>query len=317
MAITSIKTTGGFSTNTVTQAYDLYFRWQLKAMPLCRQFVDVRPQNPTHRGDSVTLQMNQYFSKADVLAATTPLDEETDVTPRQLPATTKITLTPQEYGDAVVRTIKLVNRTMVPVDPVIGKAVGAHCGDVIDYLVQNALRSGTQVYRAASRASTATVAAGDTLTANMIRLSKTKLENNSVLPRDGQFYVGLVHPNVVFDLRTETGSGSWRVPQEYGSSQNRIYTGEIGEFEGVRFIKSSTLLRDTDNDGASAAKVYRSFILGQEALAEAVVTEPHTVLSPVTDKLRRFQGVGWYGDLAFAKYRDEALVRLESASAAS
>jgi len=317
VAFTSIKTTGGWSTNTVTAAYDLYFRWQLKAMPLCRQFVDVRPQNPTHRGDSVTLQLNQYFDKAAVLAATTPLDEETDVTPRQLPATTKVTLTPTEYGDAVIRTIKLANRGMVPIDPVIGKAVGAHCGDVVDYLVQTALREGTQVYRAASRASTATVAAGDTLTANMIRLAVTKLEGNTVLPRDGQFYAGLVHPNVVFDLRTETGSGSWRVPKEYGSSQSDIWTGEIGEFEGVRFIKSSTLLRASDNDGASAVNVYRSFILGQEALAEAVVVEPHTVLSPVTDKLRRFQGIGWYGDLDFAVYRNEAIVRLESATAAS
>jgi len=60
--------------------------------------------------------------------------------------------------------------------------------------------------------------------------------------------------------------------------------------------------------------VYRSYFAGQQALAEAVAEEPHTVIGPVTDKLMRFRPIGWYGVLGFAIYRQEALYRLESNS---
>lgn len=314
MAYTSIATTGGWSTNTVTQAYDLFFRWQLKAMPLCRQFVDVRPQQVTHRGSSVQLQLNQYFSAADVLAATTPLSEESDVTPTKLPATTTVTLTPQEYGLTNLRTLKLANRSMVPVDPVIAKAVAAHAGDTIDYLLQTQMRGGTNVIRAGGAASTATIAQANVGTANMIRTAVTNLRANAVEPRDGEYYVGVVHPDVVHDIRIETGAGNWRDPNTYGTDQRQIWAGEFGAFEGARFIQSPTLLRSSDNDGATSETVHRWFLMGKEALAEAVVTEPHTVLSPVVDSLRRNQGIGWYADLAFGRFREAALYRLESAS---
>ena len=61
-------------------------------------------------------------------------------------------------------------------------------------------------------------------------------------------------------------------------------------------------------------RVYRSYFAGQQALAEAVAEEPHTVIGPVTDKLMRFRPIGWYGVLGFAIYRQEALYRLESNS---
>ena len=315
MAYTSIKTTGGWSTNTVTAAYDLLFRWQLKAMPLCRSYVDVRPEQVTHRGQSVTLQKNQFYTEADVVAATTPLDEETDVTPVKLPATVPTVLTPAEFGFANLRTLKLKNRGMVDIDPVIAKAIGQHCGDTIDRVVQTKMRAGTQVYYAGAATSTATVAASHTAKAADIRKIVTKLRAQSVQPRDGVSFVGLFHPNVVHDLRSETGAGSWRSPKEY-TDPGEIYRGEFGEYEGVRFVQSPTLnwAIDGDDGVGAAVNVYRSFVLGQEALAEAVVTEPHVVLSPQVDMLRRNQGIGWYGDLDFGIFRQEAIARLESAS---
>jgi hypothetical protein len=45
-----------------------------------------------------------------------------------------------------------------------------------------------------------------------------------------------------------------------------------------------------------------------------MVQEPGVVVSPVTDKLQRFRSLGWYFVGGWAIYRDEAIVRLESAS---
>lgn len=61
-------------------------------------------------------------------------------------------------------------------------------------------------------------------------------------------------------------------------------------------------------------KVYRSLVAGQQALAEAVAEEPHSVVAPVTDNFGRFLKVGWYGALGWSLYRPEALWRIESAS---
>lgn len=62
-------------------------------------------------------------------------------------------------------------------------------------------------------------------------------------------------------------------------------------------------------------KVYRTLFAGKQALAESVAVEPHTILGPKTDKFNRFQPIGWYGLLGHARYREEALWRVESGSA--
>jgi N4-gp56 family major capsid protein len=61
-------------------------------------------------------------------------------------------------------------------------------------------------------------------------------------------------------------------------------------------------------------KVYRTFMAGQQALAEAVVEEPHVVIGPVVDRLMRQRPIGWYGVLGHAIYRNEALFRIETSS---
>ena len=315
MAFTSIKTTGGWATDAVQAAYDKYFAWALKAQPVLMPLVDVQPQQPTAKGSSITLQLNAYYTAADVVAAATPLDEETDVTPVKLPQTTKVTLTPKEYGFANQSTLYLDNRALTSLNPVVAKAVSQHCIDTMDYLVQSALRAtSAAVIYGGSATSTVTVAQASTLTATKVRQAVTRLRAASAQPRDGQFYVGVFHPDVIHDLREETGSGSWRVPNEYGASQGRIWNGEFGEFEGVRFVSTPTTLRTTDNDGATSEIVHRSFILGREALAKAVVSAPEMVDSPITDRLRRFVGLGWKADIDFKAYRNEAIVPLQSSS---
>ena len=61
-------------------------------------------------------------------------------------------------------------------------------------------------------------------------------------------------------------------------------------------------------------RVFDTLVCGQQALAEAVAEEPHIVIGNVTDKLMRFRPMGWYGVLGFARYREEALFRIETGS---
>lgn len=306
-------TTGGYSDNTVKGAYDLLFRWALNENPQYRQFVDVRPARPTMQGSSVTLELNQFFSEASITAAKAALTEESDVDATKMPATTTVTLTPVEHGFANVRTLKLANRTMVPIDPVIARAVADHMRKTVDELVQDELANATNKVYSGNATSVITVDAADTLAADDVRKNVLKLRVNQSVPWFGDMYAVGVHPTPVYELRRETGSGGWRVPNEYGMSQANIWRGEIGAFEGARFVENARTR--VAADGASSAKVARSYFFGREALSEAVVTEPHIVLGPVVDRLLRFRPIGWYGDFDHAIFRNESLILNYSGSA--
>lgn len=308
---TSIAT-GGLSDNTVKTMYDFAFGLVYRETPTYRLWVDKRPEQVNGPGQTIVLQKQDFFNAASVNAAKTPLNEELDVDSTALPATLTTNLTVNEYGFAVTRTKKLRYFSFADVDAVAARSVAAHCADTMDELVQDVLAQGTQILRAAGRASTVTITAADYLKATNVRQAVTKLRTNKVPAWGGNFYAAGVHPHVVHDLREEVGSGSWRVPSEYGTSQMQIWQGEFGEFEGVRFVQNTRTRKATD--GASSATVYRTWVQGREAIAERVVEEPNVVMGPVTDKLQRFRTLGWYGLLGWCLYRNESLVTLQSSS---
>jgi N4-gp56 family major capsid protein len=305
-------TTGGLSDNTVKTMYDFSLGMVYRETPMFRAWADKRPEQVNGPGQTIQLQKQQFFDAASVTAAKTPLNEEMDVDSTKLPATLPINLTVNEYGFAVTRTKKLKYFSFADIDSIAIRSVGAHLADVMDELFQDVMVTGTQILRAQNRASTNLIQTTDLLRAQDVRKAHTWLNANKVPEWGGGFYAGAIHPHVLHDLREETGSGSWRVPNEYGTNQSNIWTGEFGEFEGVRFV-TNTRTR-TALDGVSSGKVYRTFILGREAIAEKVVEEPNTVIGPVTDKLQRFRTIGWYGVLGWALYRDESLVTIHSAS---
>lgn len=313
-AYTSIATggTGGIAEELVQDLWDLAVGLALRELPTARAFVDKRPERPMAKGSSITLEKFEYLSQSVVTAAKTPLDEEEDVEAVAAPKPTPVTLTPNEYGLAIVRTRKLANRTFAPVDEYLAHIVAAHANEVIDSLVQDVMAASANVSYGGDATAANEITNADKLTAAAVRREVTRLRTAKVLPWFGEFYAGLIHPHTELDLREESGAGAWRTPNEYGMSQDRIWKGEVGEFEGVRFVVNA-LVR-TAADGASGATTYQNYFIGRKALAEHVIEEPHVVITPPQDRLGRFHGVGWYGDLGFARYEEKALRRVVTGS---
>jgi N4-gp56 family major capsid protein len=203
--------------------------------------------------------------------------------------------------------------SLADVDPAIANIIAFNLADSIDSVAMTTLRGGTNViYSGSTATSTATVTAAATLSSANIRKAVAKLRAAKTTARKGSLYWAGIHPEVSHDLRAETGSAGWLLPNQYGSAQDRIWAGEIGTYEGAYFVESPRLYSATD--GASSAKVYRTILAGQQAMAEAVAEEPHVVIGPVVDRLMRHRPMGWYGVLGFARYREEALFRIESGS---
>ena len=293
------------SAGLVQKAYDKSIEFALRDEPLIRAVADKRPVSPTNNGNVVVLQ--KY---ADLANATTALTESTDIDGVTIGTPTSVTITMQEFGNATTNTRALQLFSLNAVDPDIVTLMARNQADSIDALAMTALRGGSNVIYAGSTAtSTATVTAAATLTAANISKAVAKLRGNKASGKRGAEYWAGIHPDVSHDLMLENG---WLIPNAYGSDQMRIWAGEVGRFKGAFFVESPRLYSATD--GAASAKVYRTILVGQQALAEAVAEEPHTVIGPVTDKLNRFRPIGWYGVLGFARFREEALYRIESGS---
>lgn len=308
---TSIATgsTGGIAEELVQPLWDLAVGLALRELPTARQFVDKRPERPMAQGSSITFEKFEYLDRQAVEAAKVPLDEETDVAAVAAPKPSSVTITPEERGFAIVHTKKLANRVFAPVDEYLAHIVAAHQNEVIDSLLQDVMIQSANVELAGDAATENDLTNDDKLSAKDVRREVTRLRTAKVVPWFGNFYAALIHPHVEHDLREEAGPGAWRTPNEYGASQERIWRGEVGEFEGCRFVVNA-LVRTSKN--ANDATVYQSYFIGRKALAEHVLVEPHVVIAPPQDRLGRFYGIGWYGDLGFARYEEKALRRVVS-----
>ena len=301
---------GTLGTSLVQSAYDRLVEFALRAQPMIRSVADKRPARQAMPGSSVVLQIHN-----DLAQATSALTETTDPDSVAIPSTSSVTVTLNEYGNAALVTRKLQLFSLADVDPAIANIVAFNMADSIDEVAQAALVGGSNIRYATGGASTPAarneIAAEDIITAADIRFAIAKLRAGKAVPRKGSLFWCGIHPEVSHDLRAETGSGAWRLPHEYQSNAE-IWAGEIGTFEGAYFVETPRMKQATD--GASSARVFRTILAGQQALAEAVAEEPHTVIGPVTDKLMRFRPIGWYGVLGFARYREASLYRIESSS---
>ena len=301
--------------NLVTQAYDRLVEFALRSVPSFRAVADKKPVSQTHAGSSVLFQLYN-----DLAVKTSTLTETSDVDAVAVPATTTVAVTLNEYGNSIISTRKLDLFSLADVEPALANIVAYNMNDSLDLVVRSVLAGGTQVIReiagAISTAAVTGVSATDTLKAKDIRYVVAKMRAANVVPRRGNLFASYIHPEVSHDLRAETGTASWRQPHEYVDPAG-IYAGEIGTFEGVAFIESPRLPNSQAGagSGTTQTRVYDTFIMGQQALAEAVAEEPHTVIGPVTDKLMRLRPIGWYGVMGWNLYRPEALWRVQTASA--
>jgi len=377
-------TSGG--AGLVQQAYDRLLEFALRSEPLIRSVADKTPARQSIPGSTVVLQ--RYV---DLAQNTTPLTETTDPDAVALSTPTNVSITLNEYGNSVLVTRALELFSLADVDPAIANVIAFNLADSIDAVAMETLRGGTNKIFGGTRTSTATLTASDTIDSADIRKAVAKLRSNKAVGRKGSLYWAGIHPEVSHDLRAESSSGQgWLLPNQYGSSQDRIWAGEIGNYEGAYYVESARMYNaktganqtalatasavsgasgaftivaanaafggraevgdkisgtnvgtdakitaisvgatnttytvDVANSGTvgtntltvtPVTRVYNTIICGQQAMAQAVAEEPHTVIGPVVDKLMRHRPMGWYGVLGFARYREEALYRLETGS---
>ena len=236
---TGSATLGGTagSAGLVQQAYDRLLEFALRAEPLIRSVADKTPTRQSIPGSTVVMQ--RYV---DLAKNTTPWSETTDPDAVALSTPTNVSITLNEYGNSVLVTRALELFSLADVDPAIANIIAFNLADSIDDVAMTTLRGGTNKLFGGTRTSTATLTASDTIDSADIRKAVAKLRSNKAVGRKGSLYWAGIHPEVSHDLRAESSSGQgWLLPNQYGSSQDRIWAGEIGNYEGAYYVESARM----------------------------------------------------------------------------
>ena len=241
MATTSTSTIA----NLIQTSYDKLVEMQLRSEPMFRKFADKKPVDVTNPGNTVVFQLHN-----DLDRVTATLNETTDVDPVAMKNTNKVSVTVDEWGNALKRTERAALESLSQIDPAIADMLAYNQLDSLDYQVYKKLTSPAIGRYNGVNAADETVVNGvdktalatSTLQAADIRKAVAKLRGAKVQPREGAFYLGMLHPDVSYDLRSEAaanGANVWREPHTYTESGvGNIYNGEIGVYEGVKFIES-------------------------------------------------------------------------------
>jgi len=320
-------TTSGIGTNLVTLAYDKLIETNLRVLPKFREIADKKVGSLTHNGSSIRFQFNNDIADTTVAGAT--LNETVDPDSVALPATSYIDIAQLELGRSVLPVKKINLMSIANIDPWVANAIGFNMTKTLDNAIVAKLDAGTNIVRVAGGsdavsnvyegvgtvAAKNTIAPGDTMSSAAIRTAVTKMRAAGVQYKAAGMFVSYIHPEVSVDLRTETGNNVWRTPHEYQNAAP-LYGGETGSWEGVRFIETAnaTSSQSGTGSGGTQTRVYNTYVVGAQALAEAVWKEPGMEVGVVQDRFNRFSPAGWYGIINWSLYRTPALVRIETAA---
>lgn len=307
--------TGASWDDLVEATFNREADFALRDDPVWMQTVDTKANRQAMPGDSVTFTIHKDLSAT---LATSPLSETVDPDAVAPQAPTRVTVTLEEYGRATLQTQFLQTLAFTQEERERAVIVGRDMIDSVDALIRGVADGSTSVAGIqggtvhGSDAVPGSVTASDTFNRDLAATVVSLLRGAKVAPKAGADYLAIAHPHVLHDLMAENSATAWIAPHIYGGDSTPIYNAEVGRFMGARYL--STTRVTTATDGSTGAKVYRSYFLGQQALAEAVAIDPHIVVGPVVDKLKRFNPLGWKALLGYGLYRPESLRKVYSAS---
>ena len=163
-------------------------------------------------------------------------------------------------------------------DTILGatEEVGAAMGSKADKLTRDAILAGCSCVMVAPSGSTENSVVwkmdkNAKFTADLVARAATALKKAKAPTIDGK-YVAVIHPSVAYDLRKDS---DWINAHQYAAVEE-IFTGEIGELHGVRFIETPQAPVLVGASLFSASQRYLTLTAGEAATAGTAVTYGQT-----------------------------------------
>ena len=201
--------------------------------------------------------------------------------------------------------------------------LGNQAGKTLDTVSREVLNAGTNVQYADGQVkSRAALTKDHKLTVTAVKKAVRFLKKQNAKKINGYYYA-IIHPDCSYDLREDDrfiDAVKYKNPE-------RIYQGEIGEIEGVRFIETTEAkiwakagAEDAGNDNQKI-DVYSTLIFGANAYGTTTVEGNglETIIKQLgssgsADPLNQRATVGWKALKATEILSQPYMIRIESAS---
>ena len=276
-------------------------------------------KHPIPKNGGKTIEFRKYDPLPKAL---TPLTE--GVTPDgQKLSMGVLTATVKQYGGFVelsdMLLLTAIDNNLVQAT----KLIGSQAGRTLDTITREVLNGGTNVQYAegqvTSRAElvggSATASDNHYLTVDAVRKAVRFLKVMNA-PRINGCYVGIVHPDVSYDLMSDP---KWVNVKTYSDPEG-IYEGEIGKIENVRFVETSEA-KVFSGAGAGGRDVYSTLILGADAYGVTEISGgglQHIVKqlgsAGTADPLNQRSTCGWKATKVAERLVEAYMVRVETTS---
>lgn len=292
MAFTTNMTGTTQLDESIVELYDQQFLIAAAEMGVMDQFVTLKRDI-----GAKSIAITKY---ANLALATTPLDEDDDVTSEAV-SDSDVVLTPAEHGNAVTTT-KLANlQTGGKADLAAAKLVGINQGRTLDKLAILAAEASSNVLTVDGGAESA-LTASDVMTGTFLGKLYNKLARANVAPLSDGHYVAVMHDDVIHDIRESSG---WMDVAKYADAM-AVLKNEVGIYKGFRIVMDNLVTINADA-GDTAVDTYHTLCMGFNALGKAVSQDPMLKFTGPFDKLGRFINIGWHGVLQYKIVDQDAL----------
>lgn len=204
-----------------------------------------------------------------------------------------------EYGNSVPYTKKLDNFSKVPVEGIIRSALKDDCAKTLDREAYNQFAATRLVAYPDGGNSTDTVVVEALATAganpttaitiamnlNHVKGIIDNMKERNIPGFDGDDYFSIARPTTLRGIRNEIEDMS----KYLESGWRNIRLGEIGKFEGCRFVEQTNIASKMWASGKSD----EAFFFGGDTVTEAV-TDPEQIRGKLPTDYGRSKGVAWY-----------------------
>lgn len=298
----SVNALGGFM---FSDELSNVLRTALQPVVKFRQFCDAKDAMDKGLGRGQTYSWNTY---SDVADGGNTLDED-----EEMPTTNftirQQSLTVTELGNSVPYTGKLDNLSKQPVSEIIHKVLKNDAKKTLDGMAFAQFDLTPWKVQAASGTSTTavvTVTSGSIGVTNNVAFRKDHvkpivdtMKERNVPPYQGDDYFAIAWPSTYRTMKNDLEAIHSYVDQGFVMIMN----GEIGRYEGMRFVEQTNVAKGGADD--SATFNFRTpdpwnnavsdwiFFFGEDTVAEALVI-PEEMRAKIPTDYGRSRGVAWY-----------------------
>ena len=257
-----------------------------------------------------------FVTVPDMTVANTVLVEGTNPTAVALTITTS-TVSASQYGNLVAITDLAKIKSPIDLVSTTSERLSFNARLTIDQVTRDNISSAGTAYlpNAAGHTTRASLTATDVVTASDLRKMRGKMYGNKI-PRfaDGQYRL-FVHPNVAYDLKSDSATGSFTDVTKYMSNQD-LLNGEIGHMAGFRIIEvwnAPTFTSSTTVYGSYAVGAIKGWGSGDLQTLQTYHVPPG---GDHSDPLAQQELVGWKVSFGVASLNNSYFFRLESGATA-